>query len=92
MAQAAADQSQKQGAADRNAGQSMTVTGCLQPDATSKDTYKIASEDGKTWALKSSSVKLGDHLNHKVTVTGKTTSDAGELNVSNLKMVSQTCQ
>jgi len=96
----ASDQSEKTGSANRNAkitGQTMTVTGCLTKDAKEKDEYLITGEDGKTWGLKSSSVKFSDHLNHKVTVTGKVTkegheNEAGDLNVSNLKMVSQTCQ
>ena len=96
----ASDQSEKSGSANRNAkitGQTMTVTGCLTKDEKEKNEYLITGEDGKTWGLKSSSVKLGDHLNHKVTVTGKVTKEghekeAGDLNVSNLKMVSESCQ
>jgi hypothetical protein len=75
----------------------MTVTGCLTKDAKEKDEYVIRGEDGKTWGLKSTSVKLADHLNHKITVTGKVTkegheNEAGDLNVSDLKMVSESCQ
>ena len=78
-------------------GQIMTVTGCLQKEEKEKNEYLITGEDGRTWGLKSSSVKLGSHLNHKVTVTGKVTKEghekeAGDLNVTNLTMVSQTCQ
>jgi hypothetical protein len=56
----------------------------------------IKDEEGRTWGLKSSSVKLADHMNHKVTVTGKVTkkgheSETGDLKVSNLQMVSTTC-
>ena len=94
------DQSDKQGTANRSAkivGDSMTVTGCLKKDEKEKNEYLISGEDGKTWGLKSTSVKLGDHLNHKVTVTGKVTkegheNEAGDLNVSDLKMVSASCQ
>jgi len=99
MAQAS-DQSEKSGSANRNAkmtGQTMTVTGCLQKATKEPNEYMITGEDGKAWGLRSSSVKLADHLSHKVTVTGKVTkeaheNEAGDLNVSNLKMVSQTCQ
>src|SRR5215472_2733219 len=92
--------SDQQGGADRNAkitGQTMTVTGCLQKDEKEKNEYLITGEDGKIWGVKSSSVKLSDHLNHKVSVTGKVTkeeheNEAGDLNVSSLKMISQTCQ
>ena len=76
-------------------GQTKTVTGCLQKEE--KSEYLITGEDGMKWGLTSSTVKLADHLNHKVTVTGKVTkggheSEAGDLNVSSLKMVSQACQ
>jgi len=77
--------------ADRSAKGAVSVTGCLQADTAGKDTYRISGEDGKSYTLKSSSVKLGDHLNHKVTVTGSS-GGAGELNVSDVKMVSQSCQ
>jgi hypothetical protein len=46
-----------------------TVTGCLQKGATS-DEFSITGEDGKTWELRSRSVKLAEHVGHKVTVTG----------------------
>src|SRR5438874_12988215 len=78
-------------------GQTITTTGCLTKEAKEKNEYMITGEDGKTWGLKSNSVKLADHLNHKVTVTGKVTKEghkdeAGDLDVTNLTMVSQTCQ
>jgi hypothetical protein len=78
-------------------GQPMTATGCLTKEAKEKNEYLITGEDGKTWGLKSNTVKLNDHLNHKVTVTGKVTktghgNEAGDMNVSDLKMVSDTCK
>src|SRR5262245_1419201 len=78
-------------------GRTMTVTGCLKQEPKEKNEYLITGEDGKTWGLKSNTVKLSEHLNHKVTVTGKVTkggheSEAGDMNVNNLKMVSETCQ
>jgi len=93
-------QSERRGGADRNAkmaGHNMSVTGCLQKDEKEKGEYMITGEDGKSWGVKSTSVKLEDHVNHKVTVTGKVTkegheTEAGDLNVTNLKMVSETCQ
>src|SRR5947208_17028264 len=54
-------------------GQTISATGCLTKEAKEKNEYLITGEDGKTWGLKSSTVKLNDHLNHKVTVTGKVT-------------------
>ena len=82
---------------EKMTGQILTVTGCLQQEEKEKNEYLITGEDGRTWGLKSNSIKLGSHLSHKVTVTGKVTKEghekeAGDLNVTNLKMVSQTCQ
>jgi hypothetical protein len=85
-------------ASEVSIGQNMTVTGCLTKDQKEKNEFLITGEDGRTWGLKSSSVKLSDHLNHKVTVTGKVTKkeheqkEAGDLRVSNLTMISQNCQ
>lgn len=78
-------------------GQTITATGCLTKEAKEKNEYLITGEDGKTWGLKSNTVKLSDHLNHKVTITGKVTkgghgNEAGDMNVSDLKMVSETCK
>jgi hypothetical protein len=101
LAQASDDQSGKQqGSANRSTkmGQSMSVTGCLQKDTAKQNEYTIRGEDGTTWALKdSSTAKLGDHVNHKVTVTGKVTKEGhetqpGDLSVSDVKMISQSCQ
>lgn len=50
-------------------GASKTVTGCLQKGDEPNE-YSITDADGKTYGLRSSSVKLGDHLGHKVTVSG----------------------
>ena len=78
----------------KSAGQTVTVTGCLKQE-TGKTDFLITGEDGKTYTLKSSGVKLEDHLNHKVTVSGKTKKgahdQAGDLNVNKLTMVSQSC-
>lgn len=50
-------------------GTTKSVTGCLQK-GDEPDEYSITGADGKTYGLRSSSVKLGDHLGHKVTVSG----------------------
>jgi len=50
---------------------SHTVTGCLQKGDEAGE-FSITGEDGKTWGLRSTSVKLDQHLGHKVTVTGST--------------------
>lgn len=94
-------------------GKTKTVTGCLTKGDEPNE-YKITSTDGKMYGLRSTSVNLDEHLNHKVTVTGKMTKEheekgetaankgtsekgntekeAGDLSVSNLKMVSTSCQ
>ena len=85
------------------------VTGCLQK-GDQADLFSITGEDGKSWDLRSSTVKLADHVGHQVTVTGSPTREAkaeekkegqvenaaqkeglGELRVTDLKMVSQSC-
>ena len=49
-----------------------TVTGCLQKGDEAGE-FSITGEDGKTWGLRSTSVKLDQHIGHQVTVTGSTT-------------------
>jgi len=51
------------------------VTGCLQK-GDQADQFSITGEDGKSWDLRSSTVKLDDHVGHKVTVTGSPTREA----------------
>src|SRR5260370_12054804 len=59
-------------AQDKKAEKSQTVTGCLQKGDEAGE-FAIKGEDGKTWGLRSTSVKLDEHIGHKVTVTGSTT-------------------
>jgi hypothetical protein len=47
----------------------VTVTGCLQK-GDSADEFAIAGKNGKTWELRSKTVKLDEHVGHTVTVTG----------------------
>jgi lipid-binding SYLF domain-containing protein len=47
----------------------VTVTGCLQRGDGAGE-FSIFGEDGKVWGLRSSTVKLEDHVGHKVTVAG----------------------
>ena len=55
--------------AEKPAKGTTTVTGCLQKgDAVGE--FSIAGKDGKVWGLRSGTVKLEDHLGHKVTVAG----------------------
>ena len=94
---------------EKSASQTKTVTGCLQK-GDQPDEFSIRGEDGKSWELRSGTVKLADHVGHQVTVTGSPTREAkaeekkegqvenaarkeelGELRVTSLKMVSQSC-
>ena len=87
-----------------------TVTGCLQKGDEAGE-YSITGEDGKTYGLRSKSVKLSDHVGHKVTITGTLkpesaekekgeaaehekheAAEAGDIRVSDVKMVSDKCQ
>jgi len=43
------------------------VTGCLQKGELA-DEFAITGENGKTWELRSRTVKLGDHVGHTVTI------------------------
>ena len=52
-----------------------TVTGCLQKGDEPGE-FSIQGEDGKVWGLKSSSVKLEEHLGHKVSVTGSASEES----------------
>jgi hypothetical protein len=90
-----------------------TVTGCLQKGDEPGE-FSITGADGKTWGLRSSNVKLEQHVGHRVTVTGSAHPESkahekaeekkegqmanaagkeeyGDLQVTNLKMVSETC-
>jgi hypothetical protein len=49
--------------------QPLTVTGCLQK-GTQPGEVSITGTDGKSYDLRSDSVKLDQHIGHQVTVTG----------------------
>ena len=97
-------------AQEKSAGSKTTVTGCLQKGDEAGE-YSITGEDGKTYGLRSKTVKLSEHLGHKVTITGtlrpesaetekgeaeehekKEAAEAGDISVTDLKMVSDRCQ
>ena len=59
-------------APEKKAEKSQTVTGCLQKGDEAGE-FSIKGDDGKTWGLRSTSVKLDQHIGHQVTVTGSTT-------------------
>ena len=99
-----------QGNAERSAKVLLAaVTGCLQKSDQPGE-FAITGEDGKTWDLRSTTVKLAAHVGHQVTVTGSPVRETkaeekkegqvenaagkqelGELRVTRLKMVSQSC-
>ena len=70
LAQGTAPEKQEK-KADKSA-HTQTVTGCLQKGDEPGE-FSITGEDGKTWGLRSTSVKLDEHLGHKVNVTGTKT-------------------
>jgi len=97
-------------AQEKSAGGKTTVTGCLQKGDEAGE-YSITGEDGKTYELRSKTVKLSQHLGHKVTITGtlraesaekekgeaeehekKEATEAGDIRVTDLKMVSDKCR
>jgi TATA-box binding protein (TBP) (component of TFIID and TFIIIB) len=47
-----------------------TLTGCLSRGDSAHE-YKLTTENGATWELRSEKVKLSPHAGHTVTVTGK---------------------
>jgi hypothetical protein len=100
-------------AQEKSVGGKTSVTGCLQKGDEAGE-YSITGEDGKMYGLRSKTVKLSEHLGHKVTVTGTLRAEsaekekgekaeveehekgeraeAGDIRVTNLKMVSDKCQ
>jgi hypothetical protein len=52
-----------------------TVTGCLQKGDEPGE-VSITGEDGKSWDLHSTAVKLDEHIGHKVNVTGTITRES----------------
>jgi hypothetical protein len=47
-----------------------TLTGCLSRGDGAHE-YKLTTENGATWELRSETVKLSRHAGHTVTVTGR---------------------
>jgi hypothetical protein len=79
------------------------VTGCLKKG--SGNSFTLTDEQGKMWVLHSKTVQLAPHVGHTVSITGtipqKTKSENNQegntapqnyLRVTNLKMVSETCE
>jgi hypothetical protein len=87
-------------------GKTVTITGCLAKGEAATE-FSI-TQNGKKYGVKSTKVKLADHLGHEVTVMGKFTRAPGEdeegekaeegggeyadVQVTTLKMISTSCQ
>lgn len=54
-----------------------TVTGCLAKGDSPNEFY-LTGDDGKKYELRSDKVSLGDHVGHKITVTGNTVKESAE--------------
>jgi len=91
-------------AQDNASDSTQMVTGCLQKGS-SANTFTLTDENGKLWDLRSKTVQLGPHVGHTVTITGKIpqkskdenkssgdTSPQNHLRVTDLKMVSESCE
>lgn len=99
--------SQPSFARGKNSTTSSTMTGCLMKSAEANE-YAFKADDGRTYGLKSTKVDLAQHVGHKVTVTGSLKpekekspakaskesipNEAGDMKVTDLKMVSNSCQ
>ncbi len=94
------------GMAREKTAKTATVTGCLAQGDHAHE-YSVKAQDGKTYGLRSSNVNLAEHMGHQVEVTGNITKEkknagtetctgrpeeAAHMNVTNLKMISPTCQ
>lgn len=54
-----------------------SVTGCLQK-GDEPDEFALTADDGKLYGVRSSTVKLADHVGQKVTVSGKLKAESDE--------------
>jgi Protein of unknown function (DUF5818) len=76
-----------------------TATGCLVKTPINNG-YVLTDQNGKTWSLSSTTVRLNPHVGHTVTVTGTIPKDArstdaapeNNLAVTKLEMVRDTCK
>jgi hypothetical protein len=78
----------------------VTVAGCLQNGATT-DVFLLTAKDGKGWNVSSKTVDIAKHVGHTVSLTGtpvttespdgSAASATTRLDVSDLKMVSESC-
>jgi hypothetical protein len=62
-------QAQEAAAKAKTTVKPIVVTGCLEK-GDSADEFAITGKNGKTWELRSETVKLAEHVGHTVTITG----------------------
>jgi hypothetical protein len=86
--------------AQETKSKTITITGCLQKGDEANE-FAITGEDGKKYELTSTKVTLKDHVAHRVTVAGTLKAEdkkeeeegwAGQVQVTSLKMVSDSCK
>jgi hypothetical protein len=76
-----------------------TATGCLVKTPINNG-YVLTDENGKTWSLRSTTVRLSPHIGHTITVTGTIAKDSNStdtapennLVVTKLEMVRDSCK
>ena len=88
------------------AKQAKTVVGCLQKGDEPGE-FAIRGDDGMVWELKSNTVKLEEHVGHKVSVAGQAKEwskkegdvekasnkeEYGDIRVTSLKTISDSCK
>ena len=85
---------------NKSKAKTTTITGCLQKGDEANE-FAITAEDGKKYELTSRQVALKDHVGHKVAVTGSLKQEdedeanegwAGQVQVTTLKMLSDSCK
>ena len=54
---------------DKGKSDTRSITGCLSQGDSAKE-FNLKADDGSTWEVRSSTVKLSGHVGHKVTATG----------------------
>jgi hypothetical protein len=54
---------------DKGKSDTRSITGCLSQGDSAKE-FNLKADDGSTWEVRSSTVKLSEHVGHKVTATG----------------------
>jgi hypothetical protein len=78
----------------------VTITGCLEK-GDEKGEFHLTTKDGKVYDVKGTAVPLAQHVGHTMTISGKLVApepgeekqgEAGEVEVTEMKHLSGTCQ